>query len=186
MKSKIWYSSGNIFKVKFRKHYCFKCGEELNTKKHSKVVHSKSDEAKYYDFTYGETSVRGNCEFIHKIFYCSNCSYDIEYLTQIGMEDYVQWEKKAFDLINRKVVKCFDRQISLKKIWLDDENEEHIVRPDLEKISCYIVRISDLNVDIVCAKRYQSKYWERPYFLSKNPKFKSELKKVKKSSVIST
>ena len=41
--NKCWYNDGNPFKVKFRNHYCYKCGEKLTIVKHRKVVDQKSD-----------------------------------------------------------------------------------------------------------------------------------------------
>ena len=46
--NKCWYYYGNFFKVKFRKHNCYNCGEKLMIVKHRKVVDQKSEEAKYY------------------------------------------------------------------------------------------------------------------------------------------
>ena len=51
--NKQYYSFGNPFKVKFREHYCYRCGSKLSIVKHHKVVSQKSDEAKYYDFSVG-------------------------------------------------------------------------------------------------------------------------------------
>lgn len=48
--NKQYYSFGNPFKVKFREHFCYKCGTKLFIIKHSKVVNRKSEDAKYYDF----------------------------------------------------------------------------------------------------------------------------------------
>lgn len=51
--NKQYYSFGNPFKVKFREHFCYKCGTKLFIIKHSKVVNRKSEDAKYYDFSIG-------------------------------------------------------------------------------------------------------------------------------------
>ena len=87
--NKHWYNYGNTFKVKFRNHYCYKCGEKLTIVKHRKVVDQKSDEAKYYDFDAGGDGaiMVGPCEFIHKVFFCPKCSQNIEFITQINQED---------------------------------------------------------------------------------------------------
>lgn len=87
--NKQYYSFGNPFKVKFREHYCYRCGSKLSIVKHHKVVSQKSDEAKYYDFSIGVDGgvMVGSCEFIHKVFYCPKCSQNIEFVTQINQED---------------------------------------------------------------------------------------------------
>ena len=87
--NKQYYSFGNPFKVKFREHFCYKCGTKLFIIKHSKVVNRKSEDAKYYDFSIGVDGgvMVGTCEFIHKVFYCSKCSEEIEFVTQINQED---------------------------------------------------------------------------------------------------
>ena len=87
--NKQYYSFGNPFKVKFREHYCYRCGSKLSIVKHHKVVSQKSDEAKYYDFSVGVDGgvMVGPCEFIHKVFYCQKCSQNIEFVTQINQED---------------------------------------------------------------------------------------------------
>ena len=84
--NKQYYSFGNPFKVKFREHFCYKCGTKLFIIKHSKVVNRKSEDAKYYDFSIGVDGgvMVGTCEFIHKVFYCSKCSEEIEFVTQIN------------------------------------------------------------------------------------------------------
>jgi hypothetical protein len=42
------------FWVRFKKHYCPNCKGLLTTTKVSKIVNSKSDEAKNYDFSAGD------------------------------------------------------------------------------------------------------------------------------------
>lgn len=110
--NKQYYSFGNPFKVKFREHFCYKCGTKLFIIKHSKVVNRKSEDAKYYDFSIGVDGgvMVGSCEFIHKVFYCSKCSEEIEFVTQINQED--------IDILIGKVQKIFnnkDRKITIKK-----------------------------------------------------------------------
>lgn len=41
----------------------------------------------------------GPCEFIHKVFYCSKCSQNIEFITQINQED--------IEIIIQKVISYF-------------------------------------------------------------------------------
>ena len=101
--NKCWYIDGNVFKVKFRDHYCYKCGEKLMIVKHRKVVNQKSEEAKYYNFDAGgDTTMVGPCEFIHKLFFCPKCSQNIEFITQINQED--------IDIIIQKTVIYFKKK----------------------------------------------------------------------------
>ena len=62
----------------FQKHYCPKCKERLKKVKVSKVVNSKSPDAKYYDFMMGGFFSRkmmiGNVKFIKPEFFCEKCN----------------------------------------------------------------------------------------------------------------
>lgn len=59
MLNKCWYSTSDPFIIKFRKHYCYCCGKELEITKYWRVVRQKSEEAKYYDSTIGSTNMIG-------------------------------------------------------------------------------------------------------------------------------
>lgn len=113
--NKKYYSFGNPFKVRHRKHYCYKCGTELTIIKHSKVVTKKSEEAKYYDFSAGAYSgvMVGSCEFIHNVFYCSTCLDQTEFVTQLSFEDidiYIKKLKQKFlkKGINLEIKKSYE------------------------------------------------------------------------------
>lgn len=67
------YSNNAIFYTVFKKHYCPVCGTKLTRIKTSKIVNSKSPEAKNYDFTLGDSFMVGDVEFIWKEFYCPTC-----------------------------------------------------------------------------------------------------------------
>ena len=56
-----------------KKHYCPACRTKLTLIKTSKIVNSKSPEAKNYDFTLGDSFMVGDVEFIWKEFYCPTC-----------------------------------------------------------------------------------------------------------------
>lgn len=73
MKSGKKYYNNDVLYTKFKKHYCFECGAVLTCVKTSKVVNSKSDEAKNYDFSLGDGFMSGDVEFIGKEFYCPIC-----------------------------------------------------------------------------------------------------------------
>ena len=77
--------------MKWRKHFCPLCSEELQKVKISKIVHSQSEEAKDYDCPShgGDGSMIGNVKFIWTELSCSKCkkSYSIN--------DIYQAEKQA-------------------------------------------------------------------------------------------
>ena len=68
------------FWVRFKKHHCPACNALLTTIKVSKVVNSKSEEAKNFDFSSGDTYMVGNIKFIWTEFQCNVCnnSYSLQ------------------------------------------------------------------------------------------------------------
>ena len=69
----------NPFYVHLKKHFCPKCGKKLELRYISKIVNSKSSEAKDYDFSVGDTFFVGNVEFRTRCFYCASCRTDISF-----------------------------------------------------------------------------------------------------------
>lgn len=65
------------FYTHWKKHFCPKCGNRLDMRCLSKIVNSKSSEAKDYDFSAGDTFLVGDVEFRTKYFHCSNCQLNI-------------------------------------------------------------------------------------------------------------
>lgn len=65
------------FYLHCRKHFCPKCGKRLELKFSSKIVNSKSEEAKNYDFSVGDTFYVGDVEFRMRYFHCAECKMDI-------------------------------------------------------------------------------------------------------------
>ena len=61
------------FWVRCKKHYCPTCKSLLTAAKRSKIVNSKSEEAKNYDFSFGDTFLAGNIKFIWTEFLCATC-----------------------------------------------------------------------------------------------------------------
>ena len=63
------------FWVNLRNHFCPDCDETVNVTTESKVVNSKSPEAKNYDFSdaCGETNLVGNIKFTWTVFECPVC-----------------------------------------------------------------------------------------------------------------
>jgi uncharacterized protein YbaR (Trm112 family) len=57
----------------FKKHLCPGCEQMLEVKKVSKVVNSKSPEAKNFDFSVADSSLSGDVKFTYYEFYCLNC-----------------------------------------------------------------------------------------------------------------
>lgn len=166
--NKHYYNLGNPFKLKFRKHYCYKCGSKLNIVKHHKVVCQNSDESKYYDFSIDVDGgiMVGSCEFIHKVFYCHKCSQNIEFVTQINQED--------IDILIKSIQKYFHnkgRNIKIKKYFENINNEVVAVCVD-ESISnlCLLVEENGKNFLPYKIPITRKKNWERPYYFKINKK----------------
>ncbi len=70
-----------------KKHFCFECGEELETKRREVVVNSRSEEAKNYDFQFGDEYAHGNIRFVSFYFECPKCGKSYE------IKDYIKLEK---------------------------------------------------------------------------------------------
>ncbi|MBE6900068.1 MAG: hypothetical protein E7479_05310 [Ruminococcaceae bacterium] len=72
------------FWVKFKKHYCPVCKNFLTPIKSSKIVNSKSEEAKNYDFSSGDTYLTGDVEFIQTEFLCTACgkTYSLQEISE--------------------------------------------------------------------------------------------------------
>ena len=67
---RIW--SSPIF-LHLKKHYCPACNSKLKPTKVAKVVNSKSEEAKNFDFSSGNGYLVGNVKFIWTELYCGRC-----------------------------------------------------------------------------------------------------------------
>ena len=79
---RIW--SSHIF-LYFKKHYCPTCNSKLKPTKVAKVVNSKSEEAKKFDFSAGDVYMLGNIKFIWTELKCidCNCTYSIKEIKTI-------------------------------------------------------------------------------------------------------
>lgn len=158
--NKIYYSFGNPFKLKFRKHYCSNCGSKLSMIKHCKIVSQKSSEAKYNDFHFSSSGYPiGPCEFIHKVFYCPRCLRIIEFVTQLNQEDN--------DIIIKKVIKHFNkkgRNINIKKCY-ENVNNEIVDNCSAKSIKNLCLYIEENNKKTLVYKIPITiiKCWERPY-----------------------
>ena len=67
----------NPFYIHFKKHFCPKCERKLELQYVSKIVNSKSPDAKKYDFSIGDTFFAGDVEFRSIYFYCPTCHFSI-------------------------------------------------------------------------------------------------------------
>ena len=161
--NKYCYSYGNTFKVKFRNHNCYKCGNKLMIIKHRKFVDQKSEEAKYYDFDAGGDGgiMVGPCEFIHKVFYCQKCSENIEFISQINLEDIDKIINKVLIYFRKK-----DREIFISKTYETKLGEFIEKYTNLNDVSNLCLTITENNKE---AKIYKiplsrKEFWERPYY----------------------
>ena len=75
------YDANPIY-VHLKKHYCPQCGERLKLRYVSKIVNSKSAEAKNYDFSVGDTFFVGDVEFRTRYFYCPSAIFEISFKAQ--------------------------------------------------------------------------------------------------------
>ena len=71
------YFCNDVIYTIFKKHYCPVCETQLSRIKVSKIVNSKSPEAKNYDFSGGDGFMVGDVEFIWDEFYCETCDKTI-------------------------------------------------------------------------------------------------------------
>ena len=66
------FNAGPIF-VHFKKHYCPRCHARLKPSFVKYTVNSKSDNAKNYDFSNGDSFFAGDVEFRERVFFCPTC-----------------------------------------------------------------------------------------------------------------
>ncbi len=178
--NKQYYGFGNPFKVKFRKHYCIFCSRELEIKKHRKVVSQKSEEAKFYDFSLGVDggNMIGPCEFIHKVFYCQNCNLNIEFVTQLSIED--------IDIFINKIKQKYLKKgidLEIKKSYIEKSGKIFDKVERLEDIQylCLTVYQDNEKISMFKIPMMRKNCWERPYYfeLSKTEIVKSIEKLIK-------
>ncbi len=88
MKRAIKYlSNANPFYLYLRKHFCPTCGGKVKLHYSSKIVDSKSPEAREFDFSNGDTFLVGEVEFRTRCFYCDCCQ------TNISVKEMKDFEK---------------------------------------------------------------------------------------------
>lgn len=100
------YMDEDVIYTKFKKHYCPGCETRLQLIKVSKVVNSKSPEARNYNFSCGDGFLVGNVKFIWKEFYCPVCDrqFSVKKLKRIEREMGTMWikPKKSKETPRRK------------------------------------------------------------------------------------
>ena len=80
MKNAIKYIyNASPFYIHWKKHFCPNCGNKVELRYVSKIVNSKSPEAKNYDFSLGDTFLVGDVEFRTKCFHCIKCAVNISF-----------------------------------------------------------------------------------------------------------
>ena len=81
--------NASLFWVHCKKHFCPRCGTKAELGNETKIVNSRSAEAKNYDFfDAGGDYMRGNVKFITRCFYCPDCQVNISF------EDMKKHEKE--------------------------------------------------------------------------------------------
>ena len=84
------------FYVNFKNHFCPDCNEKLSKVKVSRIVNSKSEEAKDFNFHFVEGYMIGNVKFIWTEFQCPNCN------RQITIDEMKQIEKSLRHKTSRR------------------------------------------------------------------------------------
>ena len=168
------YFFGNPFKIKRRQHKCYKCQNPLSISEHRTIVHSKSPEAKYYDFSIGIDggNLIGECEFIHKVFFCHECNEYIEFITQTSFEDLDIFIEKIKTFVANK-----GRQVSIKRGFetIDGVITDRIESLDNIRNLCLLINIPGKELLVLKEPMRKKKIWERPFY------FKVSKRKIIKS-----
>lgn len=156
------YNFGNHFKVKFRNHFCYGCGNRLSIIRDSKVIDKKDDNAKYYDFSIDVDGgvMAGPCEFIHNVFFCLECSKRVEFVTQISLED--------IDIIVDKVEKNYKKHGKDYKIIKSFVDVNGLIVNDYYSPNiaflCLSIEESKSIISTYKLPISRKKIWERPYY----------------------
>lgn len=103
------YFNKDVAYVSFKKHDCPCCHHLLKTVKVSRVVNSRSPEAKDFNFRMGRSYMVGDVKFVWKEFECPECKkhFTVEELKRLeGIEESVE-EKPAAQKQNAKGLALF-------------------------------------------------------------------------------
>ena len=103
---------------------------------------------------------------IHKVFYCSKCSKNIEFVTQINQED--------IDILVRSIQEYFinkDRKINIKKCFENVNNEfDENCNIESSRNLCLLIEENDKDTLVYKVPTRRKKSWERPYYFKVNKK----------------
>ena len=85
----------------FKKHICNVCGGLLDMVQVSRVVNSKSPEAKDFDFNSGDGNLFGNVKFIWDVFLCPKCNIQ----TSIQEQQKIEMKQKRLEKEKKRLSK---------------------------------------------------------------------------------
>ena len=97
--------TGNVLYMRFLKHTCPVCGAQLKVTKMTKVVRSKSKEAKDFDFTACDASLGDKVKFIWYEFKCRECDLRFSEDEMRSIEKQAKKEAKRAAKIAKKQAK---------------------------------------------------------------------------------
>jgi uncharacterized protein YlaI len=89
----------DVIWVNLRNHFCPDCDEIVNVTTESKVVNSKSPEAKNYDFSHGaDTNLVGNINVTWTVFECPVCKrrFSVKEMKQIENDENNKRPQSAY------------------------------------------------------------------------------------------
>ena len=100
----------------WKKHICPKCGGKVELRYVSKIVNSKSPEAKNYDFSVGDTFFVGDVEFRTRYCYCPNCLLNVSFQKMKKINRKVMLSYLQASLWGREMLKILVQSQALKKV----------------------------------------------------------------------
>ena len=98
--------TGNIIYMRFKKHTCPKCGEQLKVIKMTKIVKAKTKEAASFNFNACNINLGEKVKFIWYEFKCKNCK--VQYTEEEMRRHDKEMKKKAAE--ERKAAKKAARE----------------------------------------------------------------------------
>lgn len=175
----VYCSYGNPFEIKWKKHYCYRCGGKLSIIKDSRVIYPKTEEAKYYSLGgMDDSALVRPCEFVFDVYFCPACLNLIEIDTQLSLEDC--------DAVAGKLGKyCFKKGIKVTKIkeYFETRDGRTVEKAEnVENISSFRLRAFNEDEGILDYKApiRREKRESRPYYFDISwSDVKSSLKKIK-------
>ena len=112
--------TGNVIYMRFKKHACPQCGEQLKVIKMTKVVKSKTREAANFNFKACDVNLGEKVKFIWYEFKCKKCN--VQYTEEAMRKHDKEMKKKAAE--ERKAAKKAAREEArLKRKAAENEEE---------------------------------------------------------------